>query len=215
MYRGKLENRVKELKDVYKSSMNTLEMKYEALKTHINKLKEYIDGNSLVDDTNTKEAIENILQLEKKINAELEEDSSKLFSECTNLKMKYQKDFLLKTKDNTSFANDKVTLVTSYIKEGDSDYPVVRKKFDTVEKENKNNFVSLKKNIGENFTLIHKDIDQSDQLTNKFFETGYAMLNDIAKQSDYGWVDEKKKREDFKINVMAVMNEAVNTLNSS
>ena len=43
--RAALENKVKDLDFMYKNSMKTLELKFFALKEHINKLKEYMENN--------------------------------------------------------------------------------------------------------------------------------------------------------------------------
>ena len=212
--RAALENKVKDLDFMYKNSMKTLELKFFALKEHINKLKEYMEINSIKDDNNKTEAIENINIILKNYGNILidEESKNKIVIENVAHKIKgtifniqkQDKENISEISSNAQSALDEISL----------DLPVITNKVKSIKEENANAMNDIKKEIYEGFKTF-SDMIQSDNVNAlKSIEDKKGRLKEISEIAFKEGENERKMRLEFRYNINKVMNEAIDSLNT-
>lgn len=212
--RAALENKVKDLDFMYKNSMKTLELKFFALKEHINKLKEYMEINSIKDDNNKTEAIENINIILKNYGNILidEESKNKIVIENVAHKIKgtifniqkQDKENISEISSNAQSALDEISL----------DLPVITNKVKSIKEENENAMNDIKKEIDEGFKTF-SDMIQSDNVNAlKSIEDKKGRLKEISEIAFKEGENERKMRLEFRYNINKVMNEAIDSLNT-
>ena len=212
--RAALENKVKDLDFMYKNSMKTLELKFFALKEHINKLKEYMEINSIKDDNNKTEAIENINIILKNYGNILidEESKNKIVIENVSHKIKgtifniqkQDKENISEISSNAQSALDEISL----------DLPVITNKVKSIKEENENAMNDIKKEIDEGFKTF-SDMIQSDNVNAlKSIEDKKGRLKEISEIAFKEGENERKMRLEFRYNINKVMNEAIDSLNT-
>lgn len=212
--RAALENKVKDLDFMYKNSMKTLELKFFALKEHINKLKEYMEINSIKDDNNKTEAIENIniilknygnilIDEESKNKIVIENVAHKIKGKIFNIQ-KQDKENISEISSNAQSALDEISL----------DLPVITNKVKSIKEENENAMNDIKKEIDEGFKTF-SDMIQSDNVNAlKSIEDKKGRLKEISEIAFKEGENERKMRLEFRYNINKVMNEAIDSLNT-
>ena len=212
--RAALENKVKDLDFMYKNSMKTLELKFFALKEHINKLKEYMEINAIKDDNNKTEAIENINILLKNYGNVLidEESKNKIVIENIAHKIKgkiftlqkEEKENITEMSSNTQSALDEISL----------DLPVITSKVKKVKEENESAMNDIKKEIDEEFKMFSDTIQSDNVNALKSIEDKKGKLKEISEIAFTEGENERKMRIEFRYNINKVMNEAIDSLNT-
>lgn len=170
--------------------------------------------NSIKDDNNKTEAIENINIILKNYGNILidEESKNKIVIENVAHKIKgtifniqkQDKENISEISSNAQSALDEISL----------DLPVITNKVKSIKEENANAMNDIKKEIYEGFKTF-SDMIQSDNVNAlKSIEDKKGRLKEISEIAFKEGENERKMRLEFRYNINKVMNEAIDSLNT-
>ena len=200
--RAALENRVKDLEFMHKNSMKTLELKFIALKEHINKLKEFLEINSIKDDNNKTEAIENINIILKNYGNVLIDEESKNKVVIENIQHKIRGEIFNLQKKESETINENKSNAQSALDEARLDFPIIENKVKSIKEENDITMNDIKKEIDDSYKTINEMINNDNVNAIKCIEEKKEKIKAI---NDYAFKEGEKERQsrlEFRYNII-------------
>lgn len=214
IFNSKIEKRFQYLEELYISSIKTLDLKFMALKEHINKLNEYLEVNAIKDDNNKTEVLENLAFLIKHYENMLIEDNKKMiismdniFSKMNNRLINIDKKEGIKIEQNLANSEEAIQIA-------EIDLPVINKKVHQNQDEFKNKIDIFKNDISNQQKAFYNEIQDLSTNTNNFFQEQNISLSELANKTNQDIINEKRAKENFKFNIHKVLNETIDSLSN-
>jgi hypothetical protein len=202
-----------DLKLLYENSIKTLELKYKTLKEHLNKLNEIFEENCNKDEEITNEMIDNIHSLETIFADKLREDDYNLENNINNV-TSISKGNIIQIDNNIINLNEEIK---EYIKDNISlyskDIDAIKSKLNLEKNEYNRTINELKDEISEHLTEINNNDNNNKNEDELLINNQYDKMKNLIINTENFCADERRKRDDFKMSINAMMNETIMNLN--
>lgn len=210
---AKLEIRLKSLEDLFESSMENIEMKHEALQEYISKIKATIDSSEIVYDKDRDEQINQIYSSENSLMIQVADESNAMDAYIENALRKTETIIIQidnKMNQDTEIERKECELV---LDNGNKDIEGISTKLDELNQEQKMANDQLTKEISDRFNEINERIKCNEKNNIIFYNNQSDKMKQIRSFANQINQDEGLKRDEFKNNIIKVLNETEESLN--
>jgi predicted protein tyrosine phosphatase len=204
---SKLELKLENLEENFKSSIDTLECKHNALREHITKLKVIVEDEKNYKEEMKKNYIRELKELGVRINLQINEEREYMKNYTENLFNKLESS-LIKLEKNTKIENEEIRKNLNYLKEHiDVDFPSLREKLE-IEVEDRNKTIdTIVNEMNVEFNKINEVLEKDSV---KQEENNYEFSDSIKKMTfkvKEELMTETNAREKFEENILKLLQE--------
>ena len=202
-----------DIKSLYENSVKTLELKYKTLKDHLNKLNEILEDNCNKDEEITNEMIDKIHSFEIIFADKLREDDYNLENNINNV-TSISKGNIIQVENNLIHLNEEIKEnIKDNISLYSKDIDAIKSNLNLKKNDFNRTINELKNEISENLTQINNNNDKNKKDDELVINNQYDKMKNLIINTESICSDERKKRDDFKMSINAMMNETINNLN--
>lgn len=210
---AKLEIRLKSLEDLFESSMENIEMKHKTLEEYITKLKAIIDSNAIEDEGAKAERINELCALENSLQLKLTDESNGVDSYIENTIRKTEAKMV---QIDTSLAKDnevnrnECTLILDNAKK---DIEALASKLDELKNEQTRTNEQITQDIADRLNEAHNIMKNNENESMMVLNSQFDKMKQIGYSAKERNQEEARKREEFRENIIKVLNETEDSLN--
>lgn len=202
-----------DIKSLYENSVKTLELKYKTLKDHLNKLNEILEDNCNKDEEITNEMIDKIHSFEIIFADKLREDDYNLENNVNNV-ISISKGNIIQVENNLIHLNEEIKEnIKDNISLYSKDIDAIKSNLNLKKNDFNRTINELKNEISENLTQINNNNDKNKKDDELVINNQYDKMKNLIINTESICSDERKKRDDFKMSINAMMNETISNLN--
>lgn len=202
---SRLDMKVENLEGIYKTSVETFEMKFTTLKEHIMKLK-----STLEDEKNSKDDLKKIYMnefrdLESRVRSQIEEQRDQMKINVENIFKKIEST-ILSVEKNTKIKNDEIKISILKLREQiETDFPELKSRLENQNLQSDKTFDNLVQEMNFEFNRINEIISEENKKSDEGFDKFSNSLSKVMGKVREEFTGEKKQREIFEENIFKLL----------
>jgi hypothetical protein len=209
---NKLEIKVENLEGIYKSSVETFEMKFAILKEHIMKLK-----CTLEDEKNSKDDLKKIYfselrEMQSRVRCQIDEERDHMKINVENVFKKLEST-ILSIEKKSKLKNDEIKKSIFKLREQvEADMPDLKVKLENENLQRESTFDNLIQEMNFQFNRTNEIIDEEYKKSDKSYEGFSNSLSKVMCKVRDEFTEEKKQRENFEENILTLLKDTTENL---
>jgi hypothetical protein len=202
---SQLDMKVGNLEEIYKTSVDTFEMKFTTLKEHINKLKGTLDDEKNSKDDLKKIYMNELRDIESRFKFQIEEQRDHMKIHVENIFKKIEST-ILSVEKNTKIKNDEIKKNILKLREIiETDMPESKVKLQNENLEREKTFDNLVQDMNFEFNRINEIICEENKKSDEGFEGFSNSIGKVMVKVREEFIEEKKQRENFEENIFKLL----------
>lgn len=205
-----IQNRINKLIITYNESIQTLQMKYEALLNHINKLQEYMNTTSLIEEDNNVIYSNKLSNITNELLSELNNQQTKMQTQLNYLSLHFKQSLLSIIKEQNDICTHENSIITNILNETNINITSIKRSNSKSQNEI-NNLQSLNNKFKQKIKHLHKKTNDDHHQMEMIINKDKEQIENINK-----YINDKEQIEHIeRLNINNNINKFINETKNS